>query len=90
MGIPITRPENVEVPPRCCAYSLVDETIMKKLNYRSADYAMSPSTFATHLQEDIGKENDNQGGHLGELKFLLEHRFVGIVHLNVSRCLRRD
>lgn len=30
VGIPITIPENVESPPRCLAYSLDDETIIKK------------------------------------------------------------
>lgn len=30
-GIPMTRPENVGVPPRCCAYSLDEETTMKKV-----------------------------------------------------------
>ena len=30
VGIPITRPEKVDEPPRCSAYRLDDETTMKK------------------------------------------------------------
>jgi hypothetical protein len=33
VGMPITTPENVEFPPRCIAYSLDDETMMKKEIY---------------------------------------------------------
>lgn len=29
VGIPMTRPEKVDVPPRCCAYALDDDTMMK-------------------------------------------------------------
>ncbi len=29
VGIPIVRPENVAVPPKCSAYELEDETTMK-------------------------------------------------------------
>ena len=30
VGIPITTPENTEVPPRCRAYSLEEDTMIKK------------------------------------------------------------
>ena len=30
VGIPMTTPENVDVPPRCWAYSLEDDTMIKK------------------------------------------------------------
>ncbi len=33
VGIPITTPEKVESPPRCCAYSLDEETMMKNETY---------------------------------------------------------
>lgn len=32
VGIPMTIPENTEVPPRCIAYSLEDDTTIKKDN----------------------------------------------------------
>jgi hypothetical protein len=33
VGIPMTRPEKVLVPPRCSAYALEEETIMKNAIY---------------------------------------------------------
>ena len=30
VGIPITRPEKVDVPPKCPAYSFDEDTMMKK------------------------------------------------------------
>lgn len=30
VGIPMTRPENVDVPPKCSAYRFEEDTIMKK------------------------------------------------------------
>lgn len=32
VGIPMTSPEKVAVPPRCSAYALADETMLKKDN----------------------------------------------------------
>ena len=36
-GIPMTRPENVGVPPRCFAYSLDEETTMKNVTYEGCE-----------------------------------------------------
>ena len=35
VGIPSTKPEKVSVPPRNLAYSLPEDTMMKKLVYPS-------------------------------------------------------
>jgi hypothetical protein len=37
VGIPMTIPENVEVPPKCFAYSLDEDTIMKNDSLRSVN-----------------------------------------------------
>lgn len=40
VGMPITSPEKVEVPPKCWAYSLEDDTMMKKVSCRQPVYKM--------------------------------------------------
>jgi len=67
VGIPMTRPENVAVPPRCCAYSFDDETIMKKVSCMSVE---DDNVSATYLQQDIGEQDNDEGRQRRKLELL--------------------
>jgi len=74
MGMPMTSPENVALPPRCSAYSLPEDTMMKnvicavRITY---GHPKTPVAYFTHLEEDVGKYHDNQRPHLGKLEFAI-------------------